>query len=68
MCHAVIMEYTCGCSKQMKFIQCEERAGTNAKCHSVEKRRNDKLDHYCSTHLVRESAKKTFDNLRRNVN
>ncbi|KAH7054337.1 hypothetical protein B0J12DRAFT_450414 [Macrophomina phaseolina] len=37
MCTSKFVKYTCGCKKEMEFIQCEARRGSNVKCDPVEK-------------------------------
>jgi len=44
-----------------KFVQCEERQGTNIKCHfPVTRTLDTRLPHYCSNHLVKSDAPVNF--------
>jgi hypothetical protein len=35
MCTSHYITYTCGWKKEMEFIQCAERRGTNVKCDPI---------------------------------
>lgn len=62
MCESKYIKYTCGCKKEMGFIQCEERLGTNVRCHPVTKSLfftksfGKSSGNYCSRHLVKPDA------------
>lgn len=53
MCVLEVRKYTCGCTKNEEFRQCEARRGTNVKCTPV--RKVDLLDssHMCINHMVK---------------
>lgn len=50
------IKYTCGRKKEMEFIQCLERQGTNVKCHPATKKWRKVWTNYCSRHLVKPDA------------
>jgi len=56
MCESQFIQYTCGCKKEMEFIQCEERRGTIVKCSRITKSKGKESMNYCSTHLVKPDA------------
>ncbi|KAI0198714.1 hypothetical protein F4808DRAFT_434887 [Astrocystis sublimbata] len=58
MCHILCIKYTCECQKDGQFVQCEERQGTNVKCHSIPKIIDKFSTHYCSAHLVKAGTQK----------
>ena len=53
MCTSRYIKYTCGCKKEMEFVQCEERQGTNVKCDPAQKRQGKESTNYCPRHLVK---------------
>lgn len=53
MCLQYYVTYTCGCQKNLRFIQCEERRQTNVKCHPVRRVEEEAAEHMCSKHMVR---------------
>ncbi|KAI0838873.1 hypothetical protein F5Y06DRAFT_34172 [Hypoxylon sp. FL0890] len=57
MCKSRYIMYTCGCRKEMEFIQCPERQGTNVKCNRVIKEWGRDSTNYCSRHLVKPDAR-----------
>ncbi|KAL2173547.1 uncharacterized protein P884DRAFT_264901 [Thermothelomyces heterothallicus CBS 202.75] len=56
MCTSKFIKYTCGCKKEMEFVQCAERQGTNVKCDPVRKEWARDSANYCSRHLVKPDA------------
>lgn len=56
MCESKYIQYTCGCKKEMEFEQCDERRGTNVKCHPIRKVFGKNSNNYCSRHLVKPDA------------
>jgi len=62
MCTSKYFKYTCGCKKEMEFIQCQERVGTNAKCHPIIKVWGKDSTYYCSRHLVKPDAPVKYTN------
>lgn len=56
MCTSHFIQYTCGCKKEMEFVQCEGRQNSNVKCHPVEKKFSKEAPNYCSDHLVKPDA------------
>lgn len=40
----------------MEFEQCDERRGTNVKCHPIRKVFGKNSNNYCSRHLVKPDA------------
>ena len=52
MCTSKYIKYTCGCEKEMEFIQCPERQGTNVKCKPIAKVYSKDSTNYCSGHLI----------------
>lgn len=68
MCKSLFIQYTCGCRKEMEFIQCPDRHGTNVQCHPVPKEWGKDANNYCSGHLVKaDSSKKYTDRKERIV-
>jgi hypothetical protein len=58
MCISKFIKYTCGCKKEMEFIQCQERQleGLNVRCHPITKEWGKDSANYCSKHLVKADA------------
>lgn len=56
MCQSKYIEYTCGCKREMEFIQCPERQGTNVRCHPFCKISGWDSTNYCLRHLVKPDA------------
>lgn len=56
MCTSKFIKYTCGCKKEMEFIQCAERQGTNVKFRPVTKQWGKNSTNYRSRHLVKPDA------------
>ncbi|KAH7227615.1 hypothetical protein BKA60DRAFT_123967 [Fusarium oxysporum] len=56
MCTSKFIKYTCGCKKEMEFIQCQVRQGTNTRCHPIIKEWAKDSSNYCSRHLVKPDA------------
>ena len=56
MCKTRYIRYTCDCMKEMEFIQCPARQGTNVKCHPITKELGRNSTNYCSRHLVKPDA------------
>lgn len=56
MCESQYLKYTCGCKREMEFVQCAARQGTNVKCHPIIKRWVKDSTNYCSRHLVKPDA------------
>lgn len=54
MCESKYIKYTCGCKKEMEFIQCTMRQGGNVKCDPVTKAWGKDSANYCSEHLVKQ--------------
>ena len=52
MCTSKLIRYTCGCEKEMEFVQCEERQGTNVRCNRTKKEKAKDAANFCSKHLV----------------
>jgi len=52
MCTSKLIRYTCGCEKEMEFVQCEERQGTNVKCNRTRKEKAKDAANFCSKHSV----------------
>ena len=62
MCKSKFIKYTCGCKKEMEFVQCEERRGTNVRCNPVRKEWGKDSANYCRVHLVKPDAPKKYYN------
>jgi hypothetical protein len=62
MCTSKYIKYTCGCKKEMEFIQCPARQGTNVKCHPVTREWGKDSTNYCSKHLVKPDAPVKYTN------
>lgn len=60
MCTSFYIQYTCGCRKEMEFVQCAERQGTNVKCKPVRKEPGKDSTNYCRGHLVNPDAPKKY--------
>ncbi|KAF2209730.1 hypothetical protein CERZMDRAFT_100137 [Cercospora zeae-maydis SCOH1-5] len=56
MCVSKYIQYTCGCKKEMEFVQCDARAQTNAKCPPVQKEWGKDSTNYCPRHLVKPDS------------
>jgi len=56
MCESKCITYTCGCTKEMEFVQCQERRGTIVKCHPATKTPDKVSTNYCPGHLVKPNA------------
>ena len=56
MCTNKMINYTCGCSTKMEFIQCEEHRGTMYRCAKVEKEMGKNSVNYCERHLIKSGA------------
>jgi hypothetical protein len=52
MCTSHYITYTCGSKKEMEFIQCAERRGTNVKCDPIVQVLGKEAQSYCASHLV----------------
>jgi hypothetical protein len=52
MCTSHYITYTCGRKKEMEFVQCAERRGTNVKCDPVVQVLGKEAQSYCASHLV----------------
>ncbi|KAI1735777.1 hypothetical protein F4680DRAFT_297656 [Xylaria scruposa] len=62
MCTSKFIKYTCNCKKEMEFIQCDERRGTNTKCSPPNKEWEKDADNYCPRHLVKRDAQVKYMN------
>lgn len=60
MCEWKQIRYTCGCVKNMEFVQCAERRGTNVKCKPIRKRVKRASANYCPGHLVNPTAPQKY--------
>ncbi|RAL03658.1 uncharacterized protein BO80DRAFT_442772 [Aspergillus ibericus CBS 121593] len=60
MCTAIDICYSCGCTKEMDFVQCKGRQGTNVRCKPVKKELGKLSTNYCRRHLVPPEASKTY--------
>ncbi|KAK8211803.1 hypothetical protein IWZ01DRAFT_246825 [Phyllosticta capitalensis] len=58
MCTSKLIKYTCGCQKEMEFVQCAQRQGTNVKCDPITPQLEKNSTHYCPKHLVEEAPLK----------
>ncbi|KAE8340633.1 hypothetical protein BDV24DRAFT_133537 [Aspergillus arachidicola] len=56
MCTTYYIQYTCGCRREWEFVQCDERQGTNVRCHPILKRWGKDSTNYCKNHLVKPDA------------
>lgn len=56
MCTQFYRTYSCGCKKPELFKQCDERFGTNVKCHPLKSEALPQSDHLCSQHMVKPGA------------
>jgi hypothetical protein len=56
MCTIKYIKYTCGCKKEMEFVQCPDRQGTNVKCSRSSWELGKTSTNYCSKHLVKPDA------------
>ncbi|KAI1501448.1 hypothetical protein F5X99DRAFT_382525 [Biscogniauxia marginata] len=56
MCTSKFIKYTCGCKKEMEFIQCPERQGTIVRCNPITEAWDKDSTNYCSKHLVKPDA------------
>ncbi|KAK0732981.1 hypothetical protein B0T26DRAFT_682522 [Lasiosphaeria miniovina] len=59
MCTSYYIKYTCQC-KEMEFVQCEERQGTNVRCTPVTKRHRKDAQNFCESHLVYSNTPRTY--------
>lgn len=57
MCDSKYIQYTCGCKKETEFVQCDDRLGTNVRCHPLKKVLAKRAENFCSGHLVNPDAK-----------
>lgn len=57
MCVFKFIKYTCGCKKEMEFIQCRDRQGTNVRCNRVVRECGKDSTNSCLTHLVKPEAR-----------
>ncbi|KAK4108642.1 hypothetical protein N656DRAFT_412739 [Canariomyces notabilis] len=62
MCTSEYIVYTCGCRREMEFIQCPRRQGTNVKCARLRHRERRVSTNYCSRDLVRPDAEVKYMN------
>ncbi|PYH40067.1 uncharacterized protein BP01DRAFT_234948 [Aspergillus saccharolyticus JOP 1030-1] len=60
MCTSLYVQYTCGCKKEMEFVQCTNRQGTNVKCKPVRKELGRESPNHCRGHLVIPDAPKKY--------
>lgn len=60
MCTSYLIEYTCGCKKEMEFVQCGEQQGSNLKCKPIERLSAKIAKNYCKGHLVLSEARQKF--------
>lgn len=54
MCTKMFRVYTCGCTKNEQFRQCDERLGTNVICTRIVRHPLDPSAHMCRAHMVKE--------------
>lgn len=52
MCSVNRVQYSCGCVKDSKFVQCEKRRGTPVKCDKISRDIAEISDNYCITHCI----------------
>ncbi|RAL11482.1 aminoglycoside phosphotransferase family protein [Aspergillus homomorphus CBS 101889] len=55
-CHYTKLAYTCGCTVNGIFHQCEARLGTIVKCSPMDKPHVVSVENYCCNHLVPPDA------------
>lgn len=60
MCTSLFIKYACGCKKEMEFVQCDERRGTNVRCQPFRKEWGKDSANYCRGHLVKPDAPKKY--------
>lgn len=60
MCTNLQIAFSCGCQKEMDFIQCKERQGTNVRCNPSIKALGKTSPNYCRRHLVPPGAPTTY--------
>ena len=56
MCTSIYIKYTCNCEKEMEFVQCAERQGTNVRCARATRQQGKFSANYCRAHLVKPNA------------
>ncbi|RDH36318.1 hypothetical protein BDQ94DRAFT_157808 [Aspergillus welwitschiae] len=59
MCVILDIAFSCGCKKEMDFVQCKQRQGTNVRCCPAKKGLGKTSPNYCRRHLVPPGAPKT---------
>ncbi|BCS00012.1 uncharacterized protein AKAW2_50353A [Aspergillus luchuensis] len=60
MCTSYYIQYTRGCRKEMEFVQCDGRQGSNVKCKPIKKELGKNSTNYCKGHLVNPDAPKKY--------
>ena len=60
MCTSEYIVYVCGCKREMEFVQCKGRQGTNVRCHSIKQVKGKDATNLCLSHLVKPSAPVTY--------
>ncbi|KAF2663981.1 hypothetical protein BT63DRAFT_116899 [Microthyrium microscopicum] len=57
-CEILIHKYSCGCTKNEEFKQCDARAGTNVRCSPTTKESFPESTHMCFMHMVKPGIDK----------
>ncbi|OJJ78067.1 hypothetical protein ASPBRDRAFT_37282, partial [Aspergillus brasiliensis CBS 101740] len=60
MCTGLNISFSCGCVKEMDFIQCKQRQGTNVRCCPAKRALGKTSANYCRRHLVAPGAPKRY--------
>lgn len=55
-----MIEYMRGCRKEMEVVQCDERQGSNVRCHPLEQVVAKYTKNYCRGHLVKPTASQKY--------